>query len=154
MKEIYPGIALVLIVVLTWGGAWWRQRRFRRAIAELLPKLEGRFEPGSHTSGGTLFGRLDGRDIVFTFHRGSSARGPSTTAIATLAKPVDVPLRLKRREAVEKCPGLKRFSGIFGFGLRLTVESNQVSLEVPGVLRDARRILELGTLALDVAGYH
>jgi hypothetical protein len=151
MKEIFPLLALVAVFVLTWGGAWWKRRRFRAAVAELVTKLEGRFEPGSHTSGGTLFGRLDGRDIVVVFYRGSTSRGPSTTALATLARPLETKLLLKRREALERAPELKPFASLFAFGIEIRAESNLLAVEVPGVLRDARRILALASIALTQA---
>lgn len=151
MKDLLPPLALVAVFAWMWGGAWWKRRRFRAAIAELLPALEGRFEPGSHTSGGTLYGRLEGRDIVVVFYLGSSSRGASTTALVTLPRVMDQKLLFKRREALARSPELKPFAGLFAFGVEIRAESNLLSVEVPGVLRDARRILALASIALSQA---
>lgn len=148
MKDLLPPLALVLLFGLTWGGAWWRRRRFRAAVAALQATHAGRFEPGSHTSGGTLYIKLDGRDVVFSFYLGSSRAGASTKVMTVLPAPLDRTLTLRRREAVARVPGLKPFSGLFAFGVELRAEFNLLSIEVPGVVRDAPRLLDLASMTL------
>ena len=72
--DVLPPIALVAILGGFGGWAWRQQRRFRTAVTEVAVRLDGRYEPGGHTSGGTLFGKCDGRDVVFIFRLSTTLR--------------------------------------------------------------------------------
>ena len=152
--DVLPLLALVAAVGGTWGWGWRQNRRLRAATAEAAARLDGRYEPGTHTSGGTLYGKCDGRDVVFIFRLSTSSRPESTTVVAVLRKPVPEKLLLKGRDAVARAPRLGPYnrwhSRLFG-RLELGAESTQLWVKVSGVVRDASRLVELASVVAALA---
>jgi hypothetical protein len=153
-------VAIGLVATPFWVlHALWRWRcegAARRAAAE----LEGRYEKGGHLSGGTIYGRADGRDVVVTFFTGSRSKRAETTAIAILAKPRSGQLLVRRRllggwDGAEGLPPgsaepLMRLESFRGARVE-AFASNLLSVRVAGVLHDASRILELVAIGGAVA---
>src|SRR5689334_11281807 len=110
LLEFYPAFALIAVVGGTWWYGWRQNRRLRTAAAEAAAQLNGRYEPGTHTSGGTLYGKCDGRDVVFVFRLSTTRRAESTSVIAVLKKPARQPLPLHRPRAQELVLHLKTYS--------------------------------------------
>lgn len=145
--EYLPPIALVAVFAVVWGGAWLADRRFRRAVADAAPRLNGRYEKGGAATGGTLYGRIGDRDVVLCFTLSTSRNPESTALIVMLRRPVTAALRLKGADAVARIPALRPYSKWYGRA-ELLVESNLLTVRIHGILRDADRLVALaGTLA-------
>ena len=149
--DVLPPIALVAILGGFWGWAWRQHRWFRTAATEAAVRLDGRYEPGGHTSGGTLFGKYDGRDVVFIFRLSTTLRPETTTAVAVLKRPVREPFLLKGGAATSRASRLEPYASWFG-RVQLGAESNQLWAQVPGVVRDAERLVELASVVAALAG--
>jgi hypothetical protein len=144
-----------------WGGALWSRRcvaAARRAAAE----LDGRYEPAGRRrfSGGTIYGRSGGRDIVVDFFTGHSAKpARTTTAMATVAEPRKGQLLVRRRllggwDGADRLPVgsaalLERLDPFRH--PRLEAWSNMLTVQVGGVLHDAARIVELAAITSGLA---
>lgn len=148
--EYYPAVALAVILGGFWGWHARQRRRLRRAVSEAASRLDGRYEPGGRFSGGTLYVRVDGRDIVFCFYLSHSSRSESTSVVATLQKPVAEKFRRRGRDAVACAPGLRRYSRWFS-RVEVAAESNLLSVRLYGVVRDADRLVELATITAALA---
>jgi hypothetical protein len=154
-------IAMAVVAApIWWVSAMWARRRVaaaRRAAAELA----GRYEPaGSRRfSGGAVYGRKDGRDVVVDFFTGHARKESHTAALVTLKAPRDEPLRVRRKllggwtGADELPPGgeaLLRRLDAFWYP-RVEAWSNMLSVKVWGVLHDGARIVELASIAAALA---
>lgn len=148
--DYYPAVALVAVVGGFWGWSWLQRRRLRTAVAEAAAALNGRYEPGGAVSGGTLYAKVAGRDVVFRFALRTSRRPESTTVIGCLRKPVVERLELRGPDAVARAPLLERYSRFLA-PVVLRVESNRLSVELIGVVRDSRRMVELAELVAALA---
>jgi hypothetical protein len=152
-------VALVLVVGGTWGYGWRQRRRLREATAEAAAKLGGRYEPGSHTMGGNLYGKYGGRDVVFTFFLASTSRPEMTIVSALMNRSIRQPLHLKGSDVLTRAPRLAAFRSWLHhlqldgwyYRLKLDAESNLVSVRVPGVIRDSTRLVELAAIVADLA---
>jgi hypothetical protein len=153
-------VAIALVGAPIWTvGAWWR-RRCVAAAERAAAELQGRYEKGGHLSGGTIYGRKDGRDVVVTFFTGSTKKGAETTAIALLTKAWSGRLLVRRRllggwEGADGLPPesaglLKRLESFRGARVE-AFASNLLSVRVAGVLHDASRILELVSIVAALA---
>jgi hypothetical protein len=140
--DYLPPIGLVAVIGGFWGWAVIQERRFKAAVAEAAARLNGRHEPGGRFSGGTLYLKVDGRDVVFSFQLASSL-GPELTSVGCcFQKPTSTPLMLKGRQAIARVPQLQPYTSIFN-PVKLRVESNMVSVTVSGVIRNADRLVDL-----------
>jgi hypothetical protein len=154
-------IAMALVAApIWWAAALWRRRcaaAARRAAAE----LDGRYEPaGSRRfSGGTVYGRRDGRDVVVDFFTGQSHKSSHTAALTTLKRARDGRLLVRRKllagwdGAGALPPGgapLLRRLDAFWYP-RVEAWSNMLSVRVWGVLHDGGRIVELASIAAALA---
>lgn len=148
--DYYPAFALVAIIGGFWGHARMQSRRLQKAVTEVAAKLKGRYEPGGHLSGGNLFVKVGDRDVVFVFNLSHSARSESTSVAATLAKPLVKPLHLRGREAIARAPWLRGYSSFF-FPARIEAGSNQVQVDLVGVVRNADRLIALATAVAALA---
>jgi hypothetical protein len=148
--EAYPAIALVLIVGAFWWYGWRQRRRLRQAVTDAATQLDGRYEPGTHTSGGSLTGTYAGRDVVFTFFLSTTLRGESTTVSVSLKKPVRERFQLNTTETLARAPRLAAFRRWY-YPLKLEAKSQWVSIDVPGVIRDSGQLLDLAAITTHAA---
>jgi hypothetical protein len=132
-----------------WVHAIWRRRcvaAARRAAAE----MEGRYETGGQFSGGRIYGRKDGRDVVVDFFTGTARERARTTAMTTLQEPRRAPILVRRQllggwGGVEALPpgAAKLLARLESFrNDRVEAFSNMVTVRAAGVLHDTPRILE------------
>jgi hypothetical protein len=152
-------VAMGLVAAPFWGiHALWR-RRCVAAAMRAAAEMDGRYERGGYLSGGLIYGRQDGRDVVVDFFTGSSRKSPLTTAMTTLKKPRSGRLLVRRKllggwDGVEALPPaaaelLKRLESF----RRAQVEawSTMLSVRTAGVLHDAARIVELASITAALA---
>jgi hypothetical protein len=154
MVEAYPAVALALILAGWFVVHGRRRKRLAEATRLAAAELGGTYEPGGYHSGGTITGRVEGAEVVVTFHLGNARRSPATTAIVTMAAP-------RQDRALTR-----RLSGAWtgaSFGQALMarlaaarvrsvrVHSNLVSVQVARVLRDRGSIVELASIAAAAA---
>lgn len=149
--DFLPPLGLIGILGGFWGWHRYTERRFRAAVAEAAARFNGRYEPGSHTSGGTLFLKVDARDVVFAFDRGSSSSPPTTAVSIALTKPLASPVQVKGRDAVARAPRLAPYTR-WSYGARLHAERRLVTVTVGGVVRDAAKLADLASIVLALAG--
>jgi hypothetical protein len=151
-RDVLAPLAIVAAIGGTWAWTARQNRRFRKAIDAVLARFPGnRYEPGGRFSGGTLYLTLEGRQVVFSFNLAHSARSASTVAGVLLDPPVPAPWTLKRRAALDREPRLAAFRGLFALGLEIGASSNLLRVEVPGIVRDADRLVELASIAAALA---
>lgn len=148
--EFYPALALVAILGGFWGWAWRQRRRLLRAVTEAAARLEGRYEPGGAHSGGTLFVKRGGRDIVFSFYLSHSQRSESTSVATTLARPTAKELLLKGPDAVSRVPRLAPVDGRL-FPVTIQAKSNLLTVSLYGVVRRADLLVELADVVAALA---
>jgi hypothetical protein len=154
-------VAMGLVAApLWWLAALWRRRRVA-AATRAAADLDGRYEPaGSRRfSGGTIYGRRDGRDVVVVFFTGHSRKSADTTALATLKAPRSGRLSVRRKlfggwDGADGLPpgGVATLERLASFRFaRVEAWSNMLSVRVAGVLHDAARIVELATITAGLA---
>lgn len=144
LLDYYPVVALVAVIGGFWGYAVLQHRRLREAVTEAAARMKGTYKPGGRFSGGTLEVKAGGRDVVFIFNLSHSARNESTSIVASLAKPAVKDVHLRGRDAIARAPWLAGYSGLFA-PVRLEVVSNQVQVDLYGVVRSADRLVDLAT---------
>jgi hypothetical protein len=151
-RDVLIPLSLIGILGGSWAWARRQERRFRGAIDAVLARHPGsRHEPGGRFSGGTLFVKIDGVDVALIFDLAHSARGASTTASRMLPAPVPEAWALRGRAALDREPRLAPFRGLFGLGLEIGASANLLRVKVPGIVRDADRLVELGRLAVSLS---
>lgn len=144
LLEFYPVVGLIAILGGFWAYAAVQRSRLREAVAEAAARLKGTYQPGGRFSGGTLTAQVGGRDVVFLFNLSHSARNESTSIVASLSKPAIKDVHLRGRDAIARAPWLAGYSGLFA-PVRLEVVSNQVQVDLYGVVRSADKLVELAT---------
>ncbi len=152
-------VAMGLVAAPFWGLHALGRRRCVAAAKRAAAGMDGRYEKGGYLSGGMIYGRKDGRDVVVDFFTGSSRKRPLTTAMTTLTKPRSGRLLVRRTllgrwDGVEALPpaGAELVRRLESFR-RAQVEawSNMVSVRVAGVLHDTARIVELASITAALA---
>lgn len=151
---------LLVAAPIWWLHAWWR-RRCVAAATRAAAELDGRYEPaGSRPfSGGTIYGRKDGRDVVVVFFTGHTRKPADTTALATLKATRGDRLHVRRKlfggwDGADGLPpgGAAAVERLASFRLaRIEAWSNMLSVRVAGVLHDAARIVELASITAGLA---
>jgi hypothetical protein len=161
------GTALVYVVAMGlvaapywWFHALWR-RRCAAAATRAAAELAGRYEPaGSRRfSGGRVYGKLDGRDVVVDFFTGHSRKNSHTAALAILKATRSDRLLVRRKllggwDGADGLPagGAALLGRLEAFRLvRVEARSNMLSVQVWGVLSDTARIVELASIAAALA---
>lgn len=147
--DYYPAFMLVVVIGGFWGWAWFQDRRFKTAVAEAAAQLNGRHEPGGYHSGGTLFTKVGERDVVFSFQLSNSSRSESTSVGCCLRKPLAQPIELKGREAVAREARLQKYNRLL-FPVKLTVQSNLVTVRLYPVIRNSQQLVDLANLVADL----
>jgi hypothetical protein len=148
--DYYPALALVAILGGFWGYARIQHRRLQKAVTDVAAQLNGTYKPGGHHSGGTLFVKSGGRDVVFVFNLSHSARNESTSVGTTLARPVATELDLCGREALDRDPRLGRYSRWYA-PVKVSAKTNLLSVQIYGVVRRADRLVELASIVSELA---
>jgi hypothetical protein len=163
LKSAGNVIAFLVAIGLVGAPIWtvhalWR-RRCVAAATRAAAELDGRYEKGGHLSGGRIFGRPAGRDVVIDFFTGSSQKRAQTTAMTTVAQSRSDRLRVRRKllggwDGVEGLPpaGTELVRRLESFWWpELEAWSNMLSVRVNGVLHDAARIVELASIVAALA---
>jgi hypothetical protein len=158
-------VAYLVAMALVAAPFWWLHALWRRrcvaAATRAAAAMDGRYEPaGSRRfSGGTIYGRKDGRDVVVVFFTGHSRKAAHTAALATLRAPRSGRLLARRTllgrwDGADGLPpgGAALLRRLTAFRLaRVEAWSNLLSVQVTGVLHDAARIVELASIAVALA---
>ena len=90
LDTVGTALAYVVTMGLVAAPYWWLHALWRRrcvaAATRAAAELDGRYEPAASRrfSGGTIYGKRDGRDMVVDFFTGHSRKNSHTAALAIL----------------------------------------------------------------------